>query len=1244
MAARKGTRPDALVGLAVFVGVLAVYIVTLCPTIYPGGESLGAVTAATKTGFVKSMRYPVWLFLGGIFASVSANKAWALNLLSAVCGAASIALLYGIFARFGHTRTRDELARFRGQPGLARYAALGAALLVAFSHTFWRASVTAGTLTLNALMLVLVTSLLLWYRETRKKRYFILYGAVYAIGVANFPTMLLLLPVFVTLSVIWGREVFSDIITLVVTLVLSAVLLGLFSLAGPVGFSSGLPGYFLKPIPITRPMFDYLAWYWAQIRMSLPVGGFLGFLYWLAWLVLPTVPPLVYLAFTKPRRHSEMGHGSVVAGGIFKFLGFVYTLTGIMALYDFVMGPYAMVKSEAALGGVAGLEGFLVVYMIIGGWLCYMFGYWVVLFTAKPRTAGPSGPPYSKPAYAALVALFLVLPVASLVKHAQVDKTGLAGFTAAEDFAHDTLASAASAADAGTGDRAVILVTGGDDWGSLLRYVLEHRYVGEISRDIVIADIRSANRHDRIYVDKHRYLNAVLLGDGKNPVRLPPELDPANDSMLGDTPAAVRYVGLASGINRKPPAAVCLTGDLDRYVPESAMVNYAYEMVPRGLVYLLSLRGSYPNVPDDHVKKGRELWSGEPAGRLRLSTMAARPLEEWPATVQLLLRRASKVCNDFGVYCHKHAGDEQAIELYHQTLRLDDMNLAGLRNLEIAGDDDPDLTSRINRADMRLKDQVANYLRESGVWNAAEDVKEGHRKYGAALNLMYNYGLVRDTQVVSDFLKVGLEIDPRTKTFESLYSALSLAALVDPSGDAVLAERGGLYLTMLGRSGSLDQRVRALLDLQAGEPDVEKSRKALTQFQIGEMQVLLGNIKEAEAAYEKATELDPDNAGIFGRLADLYSATDRTDKAIELVKDRAKDSPPQPGAEVVGFYRRLRAYYQKNEDPEGFVAFANEYAQTNPEHGLTTKMFLLDMAVGDKDYEHALEIANDLMANYDSPASVRVRLVGIYLAQKRYEDVLAMPELTEDDEVNPPELIQWHTVRGSCYLQQLQPVPALAELKKAYTVAEGLVQRMRGETPANVIYLRGRVAFAALQAAMETGDPETEREALAVAEHYLVLARGSRDAGERSKMMAACFFGWVRFQFLDEIELPIALIEPAIYGLPTSASPGFYLGSVLIKKGEQTGDEAAIVRGVGLVKKSIEAEEPGGLNTYDRPRAEQLLEQYKDRIPAEPEEPAEPTEPEEPAGSEEPAEPDRGADTEPGDAGADTTPDTPPDE
>jgi tetratricopeptide (TPR) repeat protein len=1179
MAARQGAWNDRLIGLLVFAGVLIVYVVTLCPTVYPG-ESFDAVAAVTKSAFIKSVNYPVWQFAGRIFAAFTDNKGLMLNLFSAVCGAAAIGLLYRILARFSHTRTRDELVRFRALPNLAGYAALSAALLVAFSQSFWRSSVIAGPHTFNALLLVLATHLLLCYRETRKKRYFMLYGVVYALGLATFPTMLLLLPVFIVLSILWAREVYSDPITLTVTLVVSAVLFGVSSLSGPLGFSSNLPRYFLSPLPVSRTMFAYLTWYWSEIRQALPGPGVLTVLFWLLWLVLPTVPPVIYLAFTRPQRGLQIGRGTMLTAAVLKFLMGLYTIVGIVALYDFAIGPYAMVKGQGPFGTVVTYESFVVAYMVIGGWLCYLLGYWAVMLTGKAATTAASGAPrYSKNAYVFLVALFFALPAFSVVKHLQVDEPSLAGFTLFEDYAHDVLASAASAADPEVGGRAVLLVSGRDTTGDLLRYVQKYRYEADPSRQIVLADLAEADRADNTYVDKHAYMNAVLVGDGSAPVVLPADVDPARRTGLSDTEAALRYADIGSSKSGTGRSAYCLTSDLDQFDPASSQVDYVYEFVPRGLVYLLSPRDSYLNVPAEQVAKGRELWS-----RLRITKLKPRPLTERPAAAVMMVRRVSKLCNDFGVYCHKHAGATEATEFYKLALRFDDLNIAPLLNLEpVEGAQDPSLSRRVGKATNTLNAQVKAYVRTVLGPDAKEDAVDARTSFGTAFNIFNIYGLVRDPKYASDLRRYNP--DPRARTFEFAYALTSLRILLDPEGDKLYAERGALYLVLLGQRGTLRQRIRALKDLEAALPYVEGKEKAALEYQIGDLQITLGNAKAAEETFKDVIALDPsitesveNLATPHERLADIYARTNRLDEAIRIITDRMNERPPTAQSELWRFYSRLRSYYTAKQDPQGVVAFADEYALAHPDQAYNTKLFLFDVALRDRDYDRAQQLAAELATQYDNPAAVRVRQAVLYTVQRRFADILAMPELPADLAIDPSDRIQWHDVRGQALLQQGQYIAALAEFQKAYDFAQKQEQGARGSVSARTMLgLGGHLWLAALLGAEETKNPETGQQALTYADQYRLLTR-TTDTTDGDKLVADACVGWTRFKIKGEIALAVELIEPAAIGVPTVPTTKFYLGRVLIEKGE-------VERGIALIKESLAAD----LNPVDRAEAVEVL-------------------------------------------------------
>jgi len=1196
MAARNDTRTDMLIGLAVFVGVLIVYIVTLCPSLYPGypslfpgggevlGDSLEAVAAATGTAVVKSVKYPVWLFFGRIFSFFTSNKAWALNLFSAVCGAASIALLYRIFARFAHTRIRDELLRFRGQPNLARYAALAAVLLVAFTHTFWRASVVAGMHTLNAFLLLLATHLLLRYRETRQKRYFMLYAAVYAVGMANFPTMTLLFPIFLVLSILWCREVFFDPIAIGVTLLIAAVLFAVSALAAPLGFSSNLPGYFVAGGRF-RPFFDYARWYWSQIRPVFPMGGLGGAMSWVLWLVLPTLPPVIYLAFTKPRGRMEMGRGSTVTTGIFRVLAFFYTIFGLLALFDILIGPHVMVTGEGAYQTVVKQEGFLVVYIVIGGWVCYMFGYWVVLFTGRlaAASAATGAPRYSRSGYQFLVAICLLLPVASVVKHAWVDKTGLAGFTVFEDLAADTLASAAQG-----GERAVIFVSGGDAWGDALRYVKER---GEVPGDVMIVDLYAPQKY-KDYINRHAYLNAMLLGDGSTPRTLRPEFDPAQNPALTDLEAALfGYLPLASELNGTPRPKVYLTSDADRYDPGSARVDFSYEMVPHGLLYALSERDSYLNVPAEHIEAGVALWN-----TLRAREIEPRPLRAWPPAAALLGRRASKLSNDFGVYCHKHAGEKQAVEFYELAFRFDDLNYAALRNMKLVGEakEGSDLDVRLNEAGNDRESQIKRLASSFFGPAATEEQKEAARKYATAFVSMSLYGLIRDPQLVDDFIRNNPNI--RSRTFEFLYSLLSLKVQLDPAGDRALNERGALYYDIMvrGQAMSRGQAVQALMDFRAAEPFLEKDEeKAVAEFQVAELQLRLGDRNAAEESYKKAMALNPTLPSPPLRLADLCATTERTDEAIRLVENYMEQNPPTTPNALVESCGRLRRYYAAKEDPEGFVAFAEAYARANPPQARDIKLYLFEVARAEKQYDRAEKVIKELIAEDEDSATLQVRALMLAYDQERFADILAMEELQAADTIALIDRVLWHGMRGEAFLRDHQFVRALDELKTTYGFMrqqEAQRQTVPAAVRRSVYQLRWA---AAMRAAEATSNPDIENEALAYAEEYSGFARQINS--EQDRILAAAFRGWTLFKLKHDVKAAMALIEPAALALPENGMPKYYLGVILI----ETGD---IARGVALVQQALELD----LSVLDEEDAKALLEKYKDYIVEEPAEPAEP--------------------------------------
>lgn len=135
----------------IFVVVLAVYVYTLCPTVY--WDDAGELIAACYTlGIPHPPGHPLYAMLGKLFTLIPIGlPAYRVNLMSAFFGALTCALLFQIVR---------ELARREGIPtGRADFAASVAALGAAFSLLAWDQSVVAETTSLHTFFMMLATLL-----------------------------------------------------------------------------------------------------------------------------------------------------------------------------------------------------------------------------------------------------------------------------------------------------------------------------------------------------------------------------------------------------------------------------------------------------------------------------------------------------------------------------------------------------------------------------------------------------------------------------------------------------------------------------------------------------------------------------------------------------------------------------------------------------------------------------------------------------------------------------------------------------------------------------------------------------------------------------------------------------------------------------------------------------------------------------------------------------------------------------
>ena len=157
-ATRRSDSPDTAgrrdrwltwaVGLALFVGALAVYGATLAPDVLPADSGELQVVAA-QLGVAHPPGFPLYVLLAHLFTRLPVGSpAYGVNLLSAVCAALTLVVVYGA----GRLLTGRQL------PALVGALALGTAT------TFWSQATTANVRSLTGLLAALALYALLRFR------------------------------------------------------------------------------------------------------------------------------------------------------------------------------------------------------------------------------------------------------------------------------------------------------------------------------------------------------------------------------------------------------------------------------------------------------------------------------------------------------------------------------------------------------------------------------------------------------------------------------------------------------------------------------------------------------------------------------------------------------------------------------------------------------------------------------------------------------------------------------------------------------------------------------------------------------------------------------------------------------------------------------------------------------------------------------------------------------------------------
>jgi hypothetical protein len=197
-------RPRSL-GPLVFAAALLVYLITLSPTV--GYVDCGELSAVVTTlGVAHPSGYPLFTLLGRLFSLLptSGEVVVRLNIMAALfCAAAAFTFFHFLLALFtagGRTESPG------GGVERSVAAAAGAALLLAYSRTFWSQALSVEVYSLHVLLICLTLLLFVRAVQTGSSRLWNACAFVLGLSFSNHLTTVLLVPGLLYWTVAARRE------------------------------------------------------------------------------------------------------------------------------------------------------------------------------------------------------------------------------------------------------------------------------------------------------------------------------------------------------------------------------------------------------------------------------------------------------------------------------------------------------------------------------------------------------------------------------------------------------------------------------------------------------------------------------------------------------------------------------------------------------------------------------------------------------------------------------------------------------------------------------------------------------------------------------------------------------------------------------------------------------------------------------------------------------------------------------
>jgi hypothetical protein len=310
-----------------FAAPFLLYLRTLAPTIY-NLDSAELTTAAATGGLVRATGYPLYLIIGRAWSHLPiGDVGYRMNLLSAVCGALTLALAERSLRRLG----------------VGVWARLSALALLAVAQFFWALALIAEVYTMHtAILAAVILALLRWAEQPTPGR-LALATFLVGIGFGNHVATVLAAP-----GCVWFVLATDPRQALRPRSLATAA----------AGLAAGLAVYLYLPLLYrTDPAFNYAGHFDASGRFE-PVD--LATLQGLWWLVSGKAFADVMMAYATPELVREVGHFGAELVRAFMIIGIGPGLVGIAVAW----------RRSRAVGGMLLLvfavsAGFYINYRVV---------------------------------------------------------------------------------------------------------------------------------------------------------------------------------------------------------------------------------------------------------------------------------------------------------------------------------------------------------------------------------------------------------------------------------------------------------------------------------------------------------------------------------------------------------------------------------------------------------------------------------------------------------------------------------------------------------------------------------------------------------------------------------------------------------------------------------------------------------------------------------------------------------------